>query len=243
MTLQKGDPSRGDSFYDRVDRWSSVDLPRTKAAFALAASLNADRILDIGSDRGENSAALAAATSATVVCVDISEAAVQACRERGLEAHRGAIGESPLLFANHSFDVVHMAEVIEHLAHPDRAMEEVRRILRPGGHVIISTPNLACLPNRLLLPLGLQPIFTEVSEDRVLGRGFHLFGQGSKPVGHLRIYSKRGLLEFVELSGFRTVRLRGVPLHTEGIISKLEQLASLWTGSAMILVLLAQKLD
>ena len=232
-----------DSFYDTVDRWSSVDLPRTKAAFALAASLNPNRILDIGSDRGENSAALAVATNATVVCADISEAAVQACRERGLEAHRAAIGESPLPFDSNSFDVVHMAEVIEHLAHPDRAMEEIRRVLRPKGHVIISTPNLACLPNRLLLPLGLQPIFTEVSEDRVLGRGIHLFGQDSKPVGHLRIYSKRALLEFVELSGFRTVRLRGVPLHTNGFISRLEQVASLRTGWAMILVLLARKLD
>jgi hypothetical protein len=93
------------------------------------------------------------------------------------------------------------------------------------------------------LPLGLQPIFTEVSEDRVLGRGFHLFGQGSNPVGHLRIYSKRALLEFVEMSGFRTVRLEGVQLHTDGIIARLEQVASLRAGWAMILVLLAQKLD
>jgi 2-polyprenyl-3-methyl-5-hydroxy-6-metoxy-1,4-benzoquinol methylase len=232
-----------DSFYDRVDRWSSVDLPRTRAAFALAASVGASKILDVGSDRGENSAALAIATKATVVCMDISEAAVMACRERGLEAHRGAIGEAPLPFDDNSFDVVHMAEVIEHLPHPDRAMDEVRRILRPHGHLVISTPNLACLPNRFLLPLGLQPIFTEVSEDQVLGRGLHLFGQGSKPVGHLRIYSKRGLLEFVQLSGFRIVRLKGVPLHTEGIISRLEQLASLWSSTAMDLVLLAQKLD
>jgi 2-polyprenyl-3-methyl-5-hydroxy-6-metoxy-1,4-benzoquinol methylase len=219
-----------------------VDLPRTRAAFGLAASVNGNRILDIGSDRGENSAALAAATNATVVCTDISEAAVQACRARGLEAHRAAIGEAPLPFDGNSFDLVHMAEVIEHLAHPDRAMEEVRRVLKAKGHLIISTPNLACLPNRLLLPLGLQPIFTEVSEDRVLGRGFHLFGQGSKPVGHLRIYSKRALLEFVEMSGFRIVRLRGVPLHTEGVIARLEQLASLRAGWAMILVLLAQKI-
>jgi hypothetical protein len=122
-------------------------------------------------------------------------------------------------------------------------MEEVRRVLKPNGHLIISTPNLACLPNRILLPLGLQPIFTEVSEDRVLGRGFQLFGQGSKPVGHLRIYSKRALLEFLQMSGFRIVRLRGVPLHTEGVISRLEQLASLRAGWAMILVLLAQKIN
>lgn len=232
-----------DSFYERVDRWSSVNLPRTKAAFRLASSINARRILDIGSDRGENSAALAVATKASVVCTDISEAAVQACRDRGLEAHRAAIGESPLPFESNSFDAVHMAEVIEHLAHPDRAMEEVRRVLRPRGHLIISTPNLACLPNRLLLPLGLQPIFTEVSEDRVLGRGFRLFGQGTNPVGHLRIYSKRALLEFVEMSGFRTVRLQGVQLHADGIIARLEQVASLRAGWAMILVLLAQKLE
>ena len=175
------------------------------------------------------------------MCVDIAEAAVQACRERGLEAYRGAIGDSPLPFEDSSFDLVHMAEVIEHLVHPDRAMEEVYRILRPQGYLVLSTPNLSCLPNRFLVPFGFQPIFTEVSEDRVLGRGFGILGQGTKPVGHLRIYTKRSLIEFVKMSGFRPLVMRGVPLHSNGMIAKLEQLASMRQSWAMILVLLAQK--
>jgi SAM-dependent methyltransferase len=134
-----------------------------------------------------------------------------------------------------------MTELIEHLVHPDMALKEVRRVLKPAGYLIISTPNLGCLPNRILLLAGLQPIFTEVSETRVLGRKWPILGQGSRPVGHLRIYTRNGLLELLALNGFRHLEVRGVAMHQSGPLAIAERLFSIVPGWAMILVVLAQK--
>lgn len=47
------------------------------------------------------------------------------------------------------FDVVLLAEVIEHVAHPDELLRKARRLTAPGGHVVITTPNGEYFRNRL----------------------------------------------------------------------------------------------
>jgi SAM-dependent methyltransferase len=179
--------------------------------------------------------------NAKVTCVDVSQKAVDVCTGRGLEAHRVQIGEEPLPFPSATFGMVWMTEVLEHLARPDRAMEEVRRVLVPEGHLILSTPNLACFPNRFLLAAGVQPLFSEVSEEMVLGRRLSALGQGSQPVGHLRLYTRRSLAEFLQLVGFEDVRMKGVPFHQKGLWNKVEGLIGASSSLAMILVVLAKK--
>ncbi len=153
------------------------------------------------------------------------------------------IGEAALPFESNSFDLVLMAEVLEHVVKPDRALDEVRRVLRPRGYLVLSTPNLACLPNRVLLALGIQPLFSEVSEERVMGRRLAVFGQGGQPVGHLRLYTKRALLEFLDSRGFRTVALRGAAFHADGLLSLAERAIARLPGLAMIFVVAAQKVN
>jgi SAM-dependent methyltransferase len=220
---------------------SSLKQPRSQVALKLAETLSVSRVLDIGCGDGELSLELAKATGATVVCADISHLAVEACRLRGLEAYQVELGSSLLPFPDAAFGLVHMEEVIEHVVRPDRSMDEVRRVLEPGGHLILSTPNLACLPNRVLVPLGFQPLFTEVSEDRVLGRGLSVFGQGGQPVGHLRVYTKRALREFMSFSGFDVIKLRGAAFHWDGPLSRIERAIAVIPGLAMGLVVLARK--
>lgn len=220
---------------------SSLRQPRSQVAFKLARSLSVRRVLDLGCGDGELSVELAKATRATVVCADISSVAVEACRERGLEAHQVQLGNSPLPFADATFDLIHMEEVIEHVVRPDRSMDEIRRVLELGGHLILSTPNLACLPNRVLVPLGFQPLFSEVSEDRNLGRGLAILGQGGQPVGHLRVFTKRALMEFMRLSGFEVLAVRGAAFHWDGPLLRIEQALATFPGLAMGLVVLARK--
>ena len=55
--------------------------------------------------------------------------------------------------------------MIEHLYNPDHMLEECRRVLKPGGLLIISTPNLQAWYNRILFLFGVQPIFYEVSHE------------------------------------------------------------------------------
>jgi methionine biosynthesis protein MetW len=55
------------------------------------------------------------------------------------------------------FDVIVLSDVIEHVVNLWPAMEEISRLLKPDGHVVLSTPNIACLKARLLLLLGVFP--------------------------------------------------------------------------------------
>lgn len=55
------------------------------------------------------------------------------------------------------FDVIVLSDVIEHIINLWPAMEEIHRLLKPGGHVVISTPNIACLRSRLSLLVGVFP--------------------------------------------------------------------------------------
>ena len=57
------------------------------------------------------------------------------------------IGQLP--FEKESFDYVILAEVIEHLRNPYQVMQEINRILRPGGKIILSTPNILSLKSRM----------------------------------------------------------------------------------------------
>jgi len=55
----------------------------------------------------------------------------------------------PFPFADQTFDLVLFTEVIEHLHNPLHALSEIRRVLKRGGWLILSTPNLLRVSNRL----------------------------------------------------------------------------------------------
>ncbi len=229
-------------FYDKLAAvgWHAVGLPRTREALRLIAAVQTHDVLDVGSGDGEVAAEIRTLTGARVTCVDVSPVAVESCKRRGLEGYCVDLNDQPLPFDRDSFDVVYLAEVIEHLIRPDQALREIKRVLRPGGHLIVSTPNLACLPNRILLALGLQPLFSEVSEEIVLGRGARALGQNGSPVGHLRLYTRRGLVETLRFHGFEPVVIRGAAFSDDRL-GIFQRAVSHVPSLALILVVLAKK--
>ena len=229
-------------FYDKLAAkgWHTAGLPRTRTVVRLIAALSLRDVLDVGCGEGEAADEIRKLTNANVRCVDVSAVAVAASENRGFDAYQVDVNSEPLPFDDETFDLVYLTEVIEHLVRPDRALEEIRRVLRPGGHLIVSTPNLACLPNRLLLALGLQPLFSEVSEEMVLGRGAKLLGQGTSPVGHLRLYTLRGLIETLRLHNLEPTIIRGAAFSDDRL-GILQRVLSRVPSLAMILVVQAKK--
>jgi len=163
------------------------------------------RVLDLGCGAGANTLALFGnQRDVSVVGLDIAHPSAVVYRSRtGRPAVVGA-GEA-LPVAAGSVDLVVCNDVLEHLVDPDTLMEEIRRILRPGGHLVLSTPNLAAWFNRLALLAGVQPAFSEVSFRRIFGR------PGSDVVGHLRLYTPRALLPFLAFHGFRVREAAAAP--------------------------------
>lgn len=111
-------------------------------------------------------------------------------------------------FTESSFDLVFCGEVIEHLFSPDALLVDLKALLNPGGIIILSTPNLAYWLNRILLLIGVSPLFLENSSRRKLGRRFRFLGQGNRTEGHIRLFTFGALKEFVLLNGFDLARTR-----------------------------------
>jgi SAM-dependent methyltransferase len=95
------------------------------------------RILDVGCGTGTMLSHLASFGKAQGV--DIDEEAVGYCLERGLTDVR--LGEAAKLpFDDGSFDLVTALDVVEHLDDDVGALREMRRVLRPGGRILVTVP-------------------------------------------------------------------------------------------------------
>ena len=98
------------------------------------------QVLDIACGEGYGTHALAMAGAANVIGVDVSEEACEHARSKyGIDARCGDAQAIPL--AEASVDVVVSFETIEHVSNPAAFLDECLRILKPGGSLIISTPN------------------------------------------------------------------------------------------------------
>lgn len=114
---------------------------RHEVVYLRLASLCADReVLEAGFGEGYG-ADLLTGVARRVIGVDYDESAVAHVRARypKVEAHHGNLAELPL--ADSSVDVVVNFQVIEHLWDQSQFVAECLRVLRPGGTLLMSTPN------------------------------------------------------------------------------------------------------
>jgi 2-polyprenyl-3-methyl-5-hydroxy-6-metoxy-1,4-benzoquinol methylase len=150
------------------------------------------RVLDVGCGEGYFAHCLVRA-GAEVIAADVSQEALRRARARERELELALITDSgawPL--ADASFDVVWAGETIEHVLDTAGWVSEVRRVLRSGGTLLVSTPAHG---RALMLALALS------------GKRFdrHFEPRGD----HLRFYSTRSLRALLDDFGFEQVRARG----------------------------------
>lgn len=228
-------------FDDPSFGWAARPDQVAARARLLASVLPADRsglrLLDLGCGAGENAAALAAAVGVDrPVGLDWAAPALAKAAAAGVVPVQGLLDGADLPFRDGAFDVVVLSEVVEHLVDTDRAVAEARRVLRPGGWFLVTTPNLAAWFNRLLLLAGVQPVFSEVSTTRVYGR------PGREVVGHLRLFTRRALVAFLADAGFRDLAVAGAPYHDVPRPARpLDRLLARWPEVAAGLLVAARK--
>ena len=131
---------------ERVTPWVttqilSAHLHRYFTALDLA---RGKRVLDIACGEGYGSALLRDNGAAQVTGVDIdADIVARAGRvygKAGLEFHAADI-RCPLPFPDASFDLIVSFETIEHIAEHNLFLSELKRVLAPAGHLVISTPD------------------------------------------------------------------------------------------------------
>ncbi len=94
-------------------------------------------VLEAGCGDGAMAERIAALPGVTLVAIDYDERAVEATAARGVDARQGDICYLP--FEDDTFDVVHAGWVLHEIRDLDRALAEIRRVLRPGGTFVAVT--------------------------------------------------------------------------------------------------------
>jgi SAM-dependent methyltransferase len=133
-------------------------------------------LLDVGCWNGELSRRCGAAVGAKrMLGVEVYEGPAAEAEAKGLEVARVDLESGRFPWEDGSVDVVVCNQVLEHLKNIWLPMTEMHRVLRPGGHAVLSVPNLASLHNRVLLALGRQPTSVRVLGPHVRGYAFGEF--------------------------------------------------------------------
>ena len=113
------------------------------------------RVLDLGCGTGEMLAYLRDMRGCTGYGIEIDDANVHACVQRGVNVVQLNLEEGLALFDDRSFDVVLQLETLQHLRNTERMLRETARVGRIG---IVSFPNFAHWPNRLSVMAGRMPV-------------------------------------------------------------------------------------
>jgi ubiquinone/menaquinone biosynthesis C-methylase UbiE len=187
-----------EQLWERLPERLEPDRFERRRSFLLGQVRRGDRALDLGCGAGEFTAALFAA-GAQPVGADVAEAALARARERHPELQFVLVPfDGPLPFEDCSFELVWAGEVIEHVADTAVWLSEVRRVLAPGGRLLVTTPSHGRL--RILVS-GVEPF--------------------SEPLGdHLHLYTRRSLTTLLKEFGFGEIRVRaigGLPLARESL--------------------------
>ena len=167
----------------------------TQPVLELSKQIGAQRVLDAGCGNGVLCAALAGAGMNVVGC-DASESGIAVARAAfpNIQFIKQSLYDPPGALAVQKFDAVIATEVIEHLYEPAALMRFATAVLKPGGHIILSTPYHGYLKNVAIAVLGKWDRHHAPNWDG----------------GHIKFFSRNTLNALLRSQGFEAVSWKGV---------------------------------
>ncbi|MFN2454282.1 MAG: class I SAM-dependent methyltransferase [Pyrinomonadaceae bacterium] len=161
------------------------------------------KVLDVPAGYGALAARLRE-MSFDVRCCDLY---TEIFRVPGIEIRRGDLSAS-LPYEDAEFDHVACLEGLEHIENPQQAIREFRRVLRTGGHLVVSIPNILNIEERIKwLLYGYTSHFKPLSRAHLAGLRGGEFGAMEEVVRHVNPIAYTELRYTLEENGFELLKL------------------------------------
>lgn len=175
----------------KVDEWS-----REQFQSVMSPLVGRKNVLDYGCGIGQKYMRHLKENCGRYTGADVSDFALSKILERGGSTLRINTENGAINAEDGSFDGAASSEVMEHLYDPLSAMREIARVLKPGSPVVITVPNSGYLAWRLLY-LAKAEVRSEPDEPN------------TNPFNgvHIRYFSRRSLMNLLEMAGFTDVRI------------------------------------
>lgn len=180
--------------------------------------------LDCGCREGDNTLELSQLIGTKkIVGLDYNRRVLNQAAARGIWPLQADLNRS-IPLADNCIDVIVASDVLEHLVNPYVFVGEMYRVLRPGGYVVLDTPNLAAWHNIFALLIGIQPFsgpnitsmedaeISLVQEVRCLGHNKEKQGRCSTEpelTRHIVVVAYISLLRLLRRWGFQIEQAYG----------------------------------
>lgn len=149
------------------------------------------KILDIGCWDG--SYAIRYKKNSNIIYgIESSSTAALRAKKKGIIVEQGDFMENNF-FRNTKFDVIVAGEIIEHIFETDIFVQKIRSMLNKNGILILTTPNVASLPRRILLFLGINPILENRSLLNI-------------SAGHIRYFTFSDMFKLLSDNKFKVMK-------------------------------------
>lgn len=126
-----------------------------------------------------------------IIGIDPSKENIEICKAHNLKVYHGSVYSLP--FNDLSVDCVLLIEVIEHLDHPDKAISEIKRILKKNAFFIILFPHDIIFKYSRIITFKLKEAFYDS--------------------GHVKQWTPKEMHKFLVLNGFEIISRKNLPCH------------------------------
>lgn len=207
---------RYDPVLNRTIHYNSDARPRLEAMLSFVKRIDGPiKLLDIGCYDGYIAMLLKEkiGNECDVYGIDTANNSIKLSRKKGIHAKICDVTKG-IKYASNLFDYVFAGEIIEHLVDTDYFMREIRRVLKPDGILILTTPNSLSLGRRIHYLFG-KGTFLEIS-----------FSIPKNAAGHLRYFTFGTMREFIILHKFEEITMFSDTVNFPGF--KIDLLAKIF---------------